>query len=84
MPGKLNVPRFTSEADEAEWWFEHRDELGEAFEEAAKAGRVHRGTVARLARDRASAGPVPSATIHLQADDAFPYPYAGGEARHAV
>ena len=34
MADKLRIPRFPSEADEAPWWFDHRDEVAKAFEEA--------------------------------------------------
>ncbi len=41
------LPNFASEAEEAKWWFEHRDELDQDFIHAAEEGRLGRGTVAR-------------------------------------
>jgi hypothetical protein len=26
MPDKFKIPQFTSEAEEAQWWFDHRQE----------------------------------------------------------
>jgi predicted DNA binding CopG/RHH family protein/uncharacterized DUF497 family protein len=46
---KRILPDFKSEAEEAKWWFDHQDELLEDFEQAAKEGRLGRGTAARLA-----------------------------------
>jgi hypothetical protein len=31
-----NIPKFNSEAEEADWWYEHRAELEEEFLQAAK------------------------------------------------
>jgi hypothetical protein len=47
---KLKIPEFASEAEEAQWWFDHRDEVTPAFEEAAREGRLRAGSVARLFR----------------------------------
>ncbi|MDR3764650.1 MAG: hypothetical protein P4M01_11185 [Acidobacteriota bacterium] len=41
------LPEFTSEAEEARWWFEHQDQLAERFQKAAAAGALSRGTIAR-------------------------------------
>jgi hypothetical protein len=54
MAKKLNVPEFASEAEEAQWWYDRRDELAEAFEVAAAQGELRRGSAARLARERAA------------------------------
>jgi hypothetical protein len=70
MPGKLKIPKFPSEADEAQWWFDHRDEVAKAFEEAAADGKLQTGTVARLARkETAASGVTPTTTIRLDPDD---------------
>ncbi len=37
---KREIPKFHSEAEEAEWWYEHRDETAEWMEEAAKGGKL--------------------------------------------
>jgi predicted DNA binding CopG/RHH family protein len=56
------LPDFKSEADEAKWWFDHQDELDKDFEQAAKEGRLGRGTAARL-------GGIPTTTIRLDPAD---------------
>jgi hypothetical protein len=36
MADKLKLPKFGSEAEEAQWWFDHRnDEVTKAFKDAA-------------------------------------------------
>jgi predicted DNA binding CopG/RHH family protein len=70
MPDKFQIPKFTSEAEEAEWWFDHRQELAHAFQGAADQGRLHTGSAARIARERAAtAGSTPTTTIRLDPDD---------------
>lgn len=49
MAQKLQVPKFASEADEARWLFEHREDVADEFELAEREGRLGRGTVSRLA-----------------------------------
>ena len=68
MADKLIIPKFESEAGEAQWWYDHRDELTKAFEQAAARGELHTGSAARLARDRA-AGITPTTTIRLDPED---------------
>ena len=67
MPDKFKVPRFTDEGEEAQWWFDHREELTTAFEEAASLGELRTGTAAKLAGERA--GITPTTTIRLDPDD---------------
>ena len=63
-------PRFKSEAQEAEWWAKHQDFIADRFELARAAGTLGKGTVARLARNRASqSGPSPTITIRLPESD---------------
>ncbi|HEY5056653.1 MAG TPA: hypothetical protein VII58_10870 [Acidobacteriaceae bacterium] len=59
---KRVLPDFKSEAEEAKWWFDHQDELDKDFEQAAKEGRLGRGTAARL-------GGIPTTTIRLDPGD---------------
>lgn len=40
----LKVPKFASEAEEADWWFDNREILADHFENAAEEGRLGRGT----------------------------------------
>jgi hypothetical protein len=44
------IPVFETEAEEANWWFEHRVELGDELVAAAREGRLGEGSVARYAR----------------------------------
>jgi predicted DNA binding CopG/RHH family protein len=68
MPEKL--PKFDSEAQEAEWWANNQDFAADLLEEAAANGTLQRGLVARLARERAaSAGASPTITIRLPEAD---------------
>ncbi len=59
---KRILPDFKSEAEEAKWWFDNQDELLKDFEQAAKEGRLGRGTAARL-------GGIPTTTIRLDPAD---------------
>ena len=62
--------RFGSEAQEAEWWAKNQELIAERFEQAKARGKLSRGTVARLARERASqAGASPTITIRLPEAD---------------
>jgi predicted DNA binding CopG/RHH family protein len=56
------IPKFASEAEEANWWFENQDELARDFEQAAAEGRLQRRTWPRL-------GPTPTTTIRLEPGD---------------
>ena len=44
------IPKFENEAEEARWWFEHRDEIGSDLVSASRQGRAGEGSVARHAR----------------------------------
>jgi len=44
------IPQFQNEAEEARWWFEHRDEIGSDLISASRQGHVGEGSVARHAR----------------------------------
>jgi hypothetical protein len=50
MSNQLKIPEFANEAEEARWWYEHRDDLIVAFEEAAVRDDLRIGSAARLAR----------------------------------
>jgi hypothetical protein len=40
---RLGIPKFASEAEEADWLYEHREELGQEFLEAMREGTLHHG-----------------------------------------
>jgi predicted DNA binding CopG/RHH family protein len=58
----LKTKKFSSEAEEADWWANNQDSLASEFEEAAAKGTLERGTVARK-------GNTPTTTIRLDPDD---------------
>jgi hypothetical protein len=65
MNNRLDVPKFASEEEEANWWFENRARLEQEFIEAAGTGRLRWGSTAlRRAREAANA-----LTIHLSDAD---------------
>jgi hypothetical protein len=51
---KRIIPKFATEAEEADWWFDHREETARAMVEAFQQGRNGIGTLGR-ARLRAEA-----------------------------
>jgi len=60
------LPAFSSEAEEAAWWYENREKHDEEFAKAFEEGRVQRGgIVQRLAAARKAA------TLTLAAEDAL-------------
>jgi predicted DNA binding CopG/RHH family protein len=59
---KRILPDFKSEAEEADWWFNHQDEILDDFEQASKEGRLLRGSAAKV-------GALPTTTIRLDPVD---------------
>ena len=56
MNKRIEIPKFASEEEEANWWFENRGMVEEEFLEAARTGRLRNGSTAlRLAREAANA-----------------------------
>lgn len=54
MPRKSKlpvVPKFSTEAEEAKWWYENRARIEATFRDAMRAGTVVRGTAQRLTRE---------------------------------
>lgn len=49
------IPVFETEAEEAQWWYDHREEFAQDFAEAAKAGRLGPGSRVRFAQRQAEA-----------------------------
>jgi predicted DNA binding CopG/RHH family protein len=61
---------FETEKQEADWWPKNQNLIANRFEEAKAAGKLGRGTVARVARERAAqTGASPTITIRLALDD---------------
>src|ERR1700735_5555271 len=46
-----HLPAFANETEEADWWYNHREERSEAFGAAAAEGRVMRGGMAKRLAD---------------------------------
>ena len=62
--------RFMTEVQEAEWWAKNQDLVADRFEQAKAAGKLGKGTVARVARERANEGGAsPTITIRLAKED---------------
>jgi hypothetical protein len=50
------MPKFETEAEEAQWWFDHREDLNDESERRAAAGTLGEGTLGRaLKRQKARA-----------------------------
>jgi hypothetical protein len=47
-------PPFKTKTQEAEWWAKNQNLIADRFERAKAAGNLGKGTVARVARERAS------------------------------
>jgi hypothetical protein len=45
---KRIIPKFETEAEEARWWYENREELAQDFVNASREGRAGPGSIARL------------------------------------
>ena len=58
----LETPDFKSEKEEADWWFANRSAVSNAFEQAAKEGKLNRATLAKR-------GLIPTTTIRLDPAD---------------
>ncbi|HWE50417.1 MAG TPA: hypothetical protein VG273_11530 [Bryobacteraceae bacterium] len=46
---EMNIPEFTSEAQEAQWWDEHRGKIESRLLGAMRSGTVQRNAATRLA-----------------------------------
>lgn len=60
-------PRFKTEAEEAKWWSDNQELIADRFEQAKASGKLAKGTVARMAQERAGASP--TITIRLPESD---------------
>lgn len=62
MTGKMKVPAFANEAEEASWWASQEGRIADEFEQAAAQGELGRGTAVRRAA-------LPTTTIRLDPKD---------------
>ena len=61
---------FKTETQEAEFWTKNQDLIATRFEQAKAAGKLGKGTVARVAREKAGQiGASPTITIRLAEED---------------
>jgi len=60
---KRIIPKFATETEEANWWYDNREELDNDFLQALKEGRVRRRIGPRVST------PVPTTTIRLDPAD---------------
>lgn len=68
MKEKREIPKFKSEADEAAWWYAHREETARWMEEAAATGQTT--TLSEvLQRARRRAGTTPTVSIRIAPED---------------
>ncbi len=71
----LKLPKFATEAEEAQWWFDNDDLISAEFQKAAAEGRLKRGGVQRLLAERGilppqpQPQPLPTTTIRLDPED---------------
>ena len=65
---RREIPKFESEAEEADWWYRQRETTARWMEDAVAAGKTT--TLAKvLERARQRAASEPSASIHINAAD---------------
>ena len=68
MIRKANIPKFRSEAEEAEWWDQHREETAKWMEDAVAAGKTSTlSEVLQHARQRT--GVTPTVSIRIDPED---------------
>lgn len=67
MNKSSETPRFQSEAEEAQWWFDHREETATWMEEGAKEGRTTR--LAEVLQKRQQTGATPTVSIRIDPGD---------------
>jgi predicted DNA binding CopG/RHH family protein len=60
MSEMQRIPKFASEAEEAQWWYDHREERAEAFVKASREGRVTQGAMVRRGLVRTPTVMIPS------------------------
>ena len=48
---RILVPKFKTEADEAQWWYDNREKVEDALIDGMDKGTIRRGTPQRLTND---------------------------------
>lgn len=67
MSNDVNIPQFDSEADEARWWFEHREQTASLLENAVAEGRATE--LAAILENKRAAGSTPTVSIRIDPAD---------------
>ena len=67
MNDKPEIPRFQSESEEAQWWFDHREETARWMENAAAEGRTT--SLASVLERRRQGGSTPTVSIRIDPAD---------------
>ena len=67
MKDQPGIPKFGSEAEEAQWWFDHREDTAGWMEEAAAEGSTT--NLAGILRKRSQGGPTPTVSIRIDPAD---------------
>jgi hypothetical protein len=60
MIKRRELPAFANEAEEAQWWYDHREKHAEEFVQAMKDGQVTRGAMVRRGLVRTPTVLIPS------------------------
>ncbi len=63
---ETTIPKFKSEAEEADWWFNNQDYVLQLFQKAAAEGRLGQGTAKKRFAEKQAAI---STTIRLDPSD---------------
>lgn len=67
MSDKPEIPRFQSEAEEAQWWFDHREDTAAWLEKAVAEGRTT--SLAKIIGKRRQIGSTPTVSIRIDPAD---------------
>jgi hypothetical protein len=67
MKDERQIPSFETEAEEAQWWFDHREQTADWLEKAAAEGRTT--NLAQLREGRRTRGITPTISIRLDPAD---------------
>jgi len=67
MNKSSETPHVQSEAEEAQWWFDHREETATWMEEGAKGGGTTR--LAEVLQKRRQTGATPTVSIRIDPGD---------------
>ena len=67
MNDKPEIPRFESEAAEAQWWFDHREETASWQEKAVAEGRTN--NLAGILEKKRPGGSTPTVSIRIDPAD---------------